>query len=58
MKIQKVILIQLICFAGTLLYSQLTPQELLLKREIETIREEAKKNRNNLNLFFIFLPII
>ena len=48
MKIQKVILIQLICFAGTLLFSQLTPQELLIKREIETIREEAKSNRNNL----------
>ena len=45
MKIQKVILIQLICFAGTLLFSQLTTQELLIKREIETIREEAKSNR-------------
>ena len=50
MKIQKVILIQLICFAGNLLYSQLTPQQLLIKREIETIREEAKSNRNNLKI--------
>ena len=51
MKIQKVILIQLICFAGTLLFSQLTTQELLIKREIETIREEAKNNRNNLKIY-------
>ena len=47
MKIQKVMLIQLIYFAGTLLFSQLTTQELLIKREIETIREEAKRNRNS-----------
>ena len=50
MKIQKVILIQLICFAGTLLFSQLTPQQLLIKREIETIREEAKSSRNNFKI--------
>ena len=48
MKIQKVILIQLICFAGILLYSQLTPEQLLIKREIETLREEGKINKSNI----------
>ena len=50
MKIQKVILIQLICFAGTLLFSQLTPEQLLIKREIETIRETTKSNKKNVTI--------
>ena len=50
MKIQKVILIQLICFAGTLLFSQLTPEELLIKKRIKTLTEEAENNRSTISV--------
>ena len=50
MKIQKVILIQLICFAGTLLFSQLTPEELLIKKQIKTLTEEAENNRSTISV--------
>ena len=50
MKIQKVILIQLICFAGTLLFSQVTPKELLMKKQIKTLIEKANNNRSTISV--------
>ena len=49
MKIQKVILIQLVCFAGSLLFSQLTTKELLIKKQIKTLTEEADNNRSTIS---------
>lgn len=50
MKIQKVILIQLICFAGTLLFSQLIPKEVLIKKQIKILTEEGNNNRSTISV--------
>ena len=44
MKFIKVTIIQIACLFSTFLLSQLTPEDLLIKREIDVIRGEAKNN--------------
>jgi len=45
MKSYNIILIQIICLFSSFIFSQTTPKELMIKREIETLREEAKNSR-------------
>jgi len=49
MKIQIVILIQLIIFEGSLLFSQLTTRELLNNKQIQTLTEIANNNRSTIS---------
>ena len=45
MKSYNIILIQIIFLFSSFIFSQLTSGELVIKREIETLREEAKNSR-------------
>ena len=45
MKSYNIILIKIICLFSSFIFSQTTPKELMIKREIETLREEAKNSR-------------
>ena len=44
MKAYNIILIQIICLFSSFSFSQLTPQDLMVKREVETLRQLGRES--------------
>ena len=48
MKSYNIILIQIIFLFSSFIFSQLTPEEIMIKREIETLREQTKERNKSI----------
>jgi protein involved in polysaccharide export with SLBB domain len=49
MKSYNIILIQIIFLFSSFIFSQLTPEEIMIKREIETLREQSKERSKSIS---------
>ncbi|SVB43592.1 uncharacterized protein METZ01_LOCUS196446, partial [marine metagenome] len=49
MKSYNIILIQIIFLFSSFIFSQLTPEEIMIRREIETLREQSKERSKSIS---------